>query len=84
MIGMELASLRSFREVCRQASISGAAHAIVALAAYRRERPGVRVAFAEEVTPRLLPALCEGELDVAAESFLPALRAAAAEVEQAA
>ncbi|GAA2078057.1 LysR family transcriptional regulator [Streptomyces albiaxialis] len=42
-----------------------------ALTAFTAERPAVRVEFTEDVTPRLLPRLLDGELDVAVLSDYP-------------
>ncbi|WP_457031358.1 LysR family transcriptional regulator [Kitasatospora sp. P5_F3] len=42
-----------------------------ALARYARDRPGARVTFVEDVTPKLLPRLREGELDVAVVTDYP-------------
>jgi DNA-binding transcriptional LysR family regulator len=42
-----------------------------ALARYARDRPGARVAFVEDVTPKLLPRLRDGELDVAVVTDYP-------------
>lgn len=42
-----------------------------ALARYVQDRPGARVGFVEDVTPKLLPRLLEGELDVAVITDYP-------------
>jgi DNA-binding transcriptional LysR family regulator len=42
-----------------------------ALTDFRAQRPGVRVTFVEGVTPRLLPMLAEGEIDVAVVTDYP-------------
>ncbi|MDT0266760.1 LysR family transcriptional regulator [Streptomyces sp. DSM 44915] len=57
----------------RVGSVPSAAAALLppALGAFRAAEPQVRVTFAEDVTPRLLPRLLDGELDLAVITSYP-------------